>query len=66
MREFKKGDRVKTNGSWLKKVGLVSDNRTGTVMYVSSWKSGTLMCEVLWDGEHDICLVSAVNLRRVK
>ena len=64
-RELKKGDRVKTTGSWMRSVGLFSDNRIGTVMHVATWKSGSIMVNVHWDNEPDIVIVNAANLRRV-
>lgn len=66
MKTFKKGDRVRTTGAWLKKVGLHSDTRIGTVVYSQTWSSGTIMCEVIWDGEGDISPVNASNLQRIK
>lgn len=63
--KLKSKDRVKMSSKWMRSVGLFRDNRVGTVLKIVAWKSGSEMVEVLWDGERDLSIVAATNLRRV-
>jgi len=62
--KLKPKNRVKMTGDWMRGAGIFSDTRVGTVLKVMQWGEST-MVEVLWDGETDLSIVAAPNLRRV-